>query len=1184
MDFERGMAMRSVMSAVAVRFRLLGLTVAAMLIGTTVAGAPRAQSTVGEMLSEPGARSTLIGARAEALPKASSLPAGFHESIVFGGLTNPTAVRFASNGQVFVAEKSGLIKVFSNLDDQDPSIFADLRTAVHNYWDRGLLGLELDPNYPAQPYVYVSYTYDFDPNTPAQFPRWGVAGAVSDDCPTPPGPTTDGCVVLGRVSRLTATGNPPVLSSELVLIQDWCQQFPSHTLGSLRFGAEGALYASGGDGASFTFVDYGQTGVPLNPCGDPPAQVGGAQSPPSAEGGALRSQDLRTSADPASLNGTVIRIDPSTGAAWPTNPLVGSADPNARRIIAYGLRNPFRFVRRPGTNELWIGDVGWGDWEEINLINDTNDGIVENFGWPCYEGNARQAGYDAAGLTLCETLYAQPTSVTNPYYQYRHVDKVVPGENCPSGSSSISGIAFEFHPPGGSYPPEYDNAMFFADYSRNCIWVMFAGTNGRPNPGNLRTFVDGASGPVDLQIGPDGDLFYVDLNGGTLRRVQFLGTNHPPIAVATASPTSGVPPLTVQFDGRGSSDPDGDPITFDWDLDGDGAFNDSTSATPTYTYTTPGTRIVTLRVTDSEATSTITTIDITAQGANLAFNRPVSASSIYGAGLEAAKAVDGNGSTRWSSRFSDPQWLMVDLGATYTVTNVKLYWEAAYGRAYRIEISADATTWTTIYDTITGDGGLDDITDLSGTGRYVRVFGTARGTKYGYSLWEFEVYGFASAGNSPPVAVASASPTTGPTPLTVQFDGRNSSDPDGDPITFDWDLDSDGAFNDSTSATPAYTYTTPGARVVGLRVTDSRAASTDTTITITAQGGNLALNGPASASSIYGVGFEAAKAVDGSGSTRWSSRFSDPQWLMVDLGATYTVTGVKLSWEAAYGRAYRIEVSADATTWTTIYTTTTGDGGVDDINGLSGTGRYVRMFGTARGTPYGYSLWEFEVYGTAPTNARPVATIATPDATLTWQVGEVISFSGSATDPEDGSLPSSALSWSLVLQHCPSTCHTHALQSWPGVSSGWFSAPDHDYPSYLELTLTATDSRGGTGTSVVRLDPKTVQLGFETSPSGLQLVVGTTAATAPFARTVILGSTNSINAPSPQTSGSGTFDFVSWSDGGARTHNIVANAATTYTATFVDNSPTFSNVRSHSLTSSAAISWITGNFAFRTNK
>ncbi len=194
---------------------------------------------------------------------------------------------------------------------------------------------------------------------------------------------------------------------------------------------------------------------------------------------------------------------------------------------------------------------------------------------------------------------------------------------------------------------------------------------------------------------------------------------------------------------------------------------------------------------------------------------------------------------------------------------------------------------------------------------------------------------------------------------------------------------------------------------------------------------------------------------------------------------------------------------------------------------------------------------------TGPTNQPPAAIINTPPAGTTWKVGDLINFSGSATDPEDGNLPPSAMYWTLTLQHCPSNCHAHLLQTVPGGDSGSFFAPDHDYPSYLELQLTVTDSGGLQDTETLRLDPQTVVLSFQSAPSGLQLTVGGSTATAPFTRTVIVGSTNSISAPSPQTLGSTTYQFASWSDGGAQTHNIVAPASPiTYTAQYASATPT----------------------------
>jgi fibronectin type 3 domain-containing protein len=120
---------------------------------------------------------------------------------------------------------------------------------------------------------------------------------------------------------------------------------------------------------------------------------------------------------------------------------------------------------------------------------------------------------------------------------------------------------------------------------------------------------------------------------------------------------------------------------------------------------------------------------------------------------------------------------------------------------------------------------------------------------------------------------------------------------------------------------------------------------------------------PATASSLQASGYPASNAVDGSLSTRWSSAFSDPQWLQVDLGATHTLSQVIIAWENAYATAFQLQTSNDGMTWTTIYSTTTSTGGTQTIP-VSGSGRYVRMYGTARATGYGYSIWEFQVYGT----------------------------------------------------------------------------------------------------------------------------------------------------------------------------------------------------------------------------
>ncbi len=508
----------------------------------------------------------------------SSLPTGFRDEVVLAEVPEPTALRFAPDGRVFVAEKTGRVVVFDDLEDTTPALFADLRTQVYDGADRGLLGLALDPGFPQRPYVYLLYTYDHVLGAAGAAPRWGVPDHSGDVCPKPPSETdVDECPVSGRLVRLAVdedgAGDQAVENSsgepaQQVLVEDWCQQFSSHSVGDLQFGPDGALYASGGDGADFNDPDYGQFGWPQkNLCGDPNAPAGTALSPPGAEGGALRSQDLRTLSDPTGLDGSVIRVDPDTGQGLPGNPLFGNLDANARRIVAYGFRNPFRLAVDPLRGDVYAANVGWNAYEEIDRFPATPNPAF-NSGWPCFEGPGPNPSYLSLGLTLCENLYDEDgsSSASLPFFFYRHGIEVVPEDGCPTNTgSAVSGLAFY---PGGAFPPAYDGALFFADPVRGCVYVMFPGDDGRPDPLTTTTFMaEGGLYPgIDLEVGPDGALYYAKLFGdteeGTIHRVSY--DPHAPLARLIASKRWGPAPLKdVVLDAGDSYDPDGDPLSFE---------------------------------------------------------------------------------------------------------------------------------------------------------------------------------------------------------------------------------------------------------------------------------------------------------------------------------------------------------------------------------------------------------------------------------------------------------------------------------------------------------------------------------------------------------------------------------------------------------------------------------------------
>ena len=288
---------------------------------------------------------------------------------------------------------------------------------------------------------------------------------------------------------------------------------------------------------------------------------------------------------------------------------------------------------------------------------------------------------------------------------------------------------------------------------------------------------------------------------------------------------------------------------------------------------------------------------------NLALNMPATASSLESPALPASNAVDGNMSTRVATGWTDTEWWQVDLGASQSISSVSIYWEAAYGASYIIQTSNDLTKPWTNTFTQTAGKGGNEVLTFPAV---TARYVRLQGVARGTS-WGYSFYEFQVLGT----AATGAATTTG-------------------------------------VATTTGTGTTTSAPVTSLT--------------------NLALNMPATASSLESPALPASNAVDGNMSTRVATGWTDTEWWQVDLGTAQSISSVSIYWEAAYGASYIIQTSNDLSKpWSNAYVQTAGVGGNETLTFPTVTARYVRLQGVTRGTPWGYSFYEFQVLGTAAT-------------------------------------------------------------------------------------------------------------------------------------------------------------------------------------------------------------------------
>ena len=417
-----------------------------------------------------------------------------NKETIISGLNQPMAVEWTPNGdRFFVAEKGGVIKVAQNGRLQDTP-FIDLTARVNGTRDRGLLDIAVHPDFfNGSPYVYALYTYD----PPEVFQNSGWAGPdgngnraarltrITADASTnftTAVPNSE-VVILGTNStwnNFNAFANstndfneaPAGILSDGTNLQDFlAADSESHTIGSVEFGPDGALYISNGDGTSYNRVD--------------PRTV--------------RVQDIDN------LSGKILRIDPITGDGLADNPFYnGNPDANRSKVYQLGLRNPFRMTVDPRNGDVYVGDVGWTQWEEINSAE-----AGANFGWPYYEGGSdnslRTGGYQY--LSEARSFYNSGQSVSPSILALNH------------GTDGINAIVLGDIYTGDAFPQEYQGDLFFNDLGRGIVYNASFDPQG--NVTSFDTFTTGANIVVQIIQAPDGSLYYVDLDDGTVGRWFF---------------------------------------------------------------------------------------------------------------------------------------------------------------------------------------------------------------------------------------------------------------------------------------------------------------------------------------------------------------------------------------------------------------------------------------------------------------------------------------------------------------------------------------------------------------------------------------------------------------------------------------------------------------------------------------
>ena len=507
----------------------------------------------------------------------ADIASNFQYEVLLSGITAPMDLRVDPQGRVLFIERTGRVRRY---DPQAETTETLATIPVFSTFEEGLLGIELDPQFDQNGWVYLFYSR--------------------------PSPN------IQVLSRFTLSGSR--LLNEEVLLEVPVQRAQCcHAGGHLAWDSQRNIYISLGDNVN-----------PFESDGYAPIDERTGRNAWNA---------MVTSGNPFDFRGSILRIHVAEDGttAIPSGNLFADSLDGLPEIYVMGARNPFRITVDAATDVLYWGDVGpdaHGDnptrgprgYDEVNRT--TEAGF---YGWPfCMGPNLpyRQfdfatgqsgASFDCAGGVKNESRYL-PRAVTLPPAQpawiyYPYGDAVdFPSIQSGQGRSVIMGPVYRnANPDSTGFPPYFNGHHFFADWSRNTLHTVQVDDEG--NPFAITPFLSGIDvrSPISLTFGPSGMLYMLEWGTGysntnpdaRLSRIQYRTGGRPPNMVIQASATSGTLPLEITFSATGSSDPDpGDSIVYYlWDVDGDGE-TDARGETITHTYTEAGTYQVTLRGVD----------------------------------------------------------------------------------------------------------------------------------------------------------------------------------------------------------------------------------------------------------------------------------------------------------------------------------------------------------------------------------------------------------------------------------------------------------------------------------------------------------------------------------------------------------------------------------------------------------